>query len=507
MMKAMKKMVTMLLVIAMVLSLNVTAFAAKLETGTLKVHGAELAGKDVTAVLMFNANVDSEDAYIGKGDTVAYELDAAWQDFFNKKLNKGSGVNATSDEAYQYAVALTGTDLVNFAKEAKAEAKAKGMIGTVIKADSTDTATFANLAAGYYLVFPESGSTSADRQTDAMLVNVPGEKAANLELKSKYPTVDKTVDANVDNTFGEQESAQIGDTVNFQLRSEVPDMSEYTTYKFRFVDNMSAGLSYVDKSVKVTIGATVIPEGNYTVAYDSAKNMLTVEFADLKAVGGINAGDPVKVEYSAVLNEKAEVEVANTNKAHVEYSNDPNTDGMGSSKEDKADVYTFDIVVNKHNDAGQVLPGAVFKLKDADKNVVKLVKESDTEYRVAKDGEVSAVETFVTVETTNITVKGLETGVYYLEEVTAPTGYNKLTEDVKIEIAAQYGEGAPTLTYTVTYAGQAQTGNTSLIKVLNKTGAVLPETGSIGTIGLTLAGVALVIAGITMTSRKKKEQK
>ncbi len=44
------------------------------------------------------------------------------------------------------------------------------------------------------------------------------------------------------------------------------------------------------------------------------------------------------------------------------------------------------------------------------------------------------------------------------------------------------------------------------IMIQNKSGAYLPETGSIGTIGLTIAGVALVVGGIGFTSRRKKEQ-
>ena len=44
------------------------------------------------------------------------------------------------------------------------------------------------------------------------------------------------------------------------------------------------------------------------------------------------------------------------------------------------------------------------------------------------------------------------------------------------------------------------------VKVENKQGIELPETGSIGTIGLTIAGVAVVAIGLFAVPRKKKEQ-
>lgn len=60
-----------------------------------------------------------------------------------------------------------------------------------------------------------------------MLVNVTA-TTKNINLKSEYPTVDKTIDADK-----KGDSAQIGSKVNFQLKSKVPDTSEYTTTSSR----------------------------------------------------------------------------------------------------------------------------------------------------------------------------------------------------------------------------------------------------------------------------------
>ena len=48
--------------------------------------------------------------------------------------------------------------------------------------------------------------------------------------------------------------------------------------------------------------------------------------------------------------------------------------------------------------------------------------------------------------------------------------------------------------------------NDATIKVENKKGIELPETGSIGTIGLTIAGVAIVLIGVFAPRKKKNNQ-
>lgn len=506
-MKTARKLTSIILALVMILSLSLTAFAADPTTGTLSVHGNELGGKNVTAVLMFTANVKSDDDMIGEGDSIGYELVDVWQDFIDSKLNKEDEENATSEEAYTYVKALTGKDLIAFAEDAMKYAKANNITGNTAKADDTsDTATFTNLAAGYYVVYPDAGSTSTTRGTEAMLVNVPSNLASSLELKSVYPTVDKTVDADGNGEYSEDESAQIGDTVKFQLTAEVPEMSDYETYKFNFVDTMSAGLTYVANSVTVTIGGVTIEDG-YTVTIED--NTLKIAFSDLKSMDGVEAGEEIVVTYEATVNGNAVVG-ANTNKAKVEYSNDPNWDGTGteptgSSDEDDADVYTFEIVVDKYTgtygeDATR-LSGAVFTLKDKDRNVINLVAKGNNVYRVATADDADAdIVTQVTTDSNGaVKIEGLEEGTYYLEEVAAPTGYNKLAEDVKIVITADYTQTPVEVSYKV---GNAEATTSSSIPVENKTGAVLPDTGAMGTIGLTLLGVIVVIMGVALPRKR-----
>lgn len=211
--------------------------------------------------------------------------------------------------------------------------------------------------------------------------------------------------------------------------------------------------------------------------------------------------------YTAKITKDAVKDNPAKNTVYLEYSNNPGTDGTGKSNPDESKVYTYDIEIHKFHtediDANR-LANATFKLTtDANgDNVVKLVNETVVNtYHVQGDGETGA-DTVTTDATGKITIKGLKAGTYYLHETIAPTSYNKLKKPIKIEITVA-GEAYTTPTYKVDEADQ----NTSnIIKVENVKGVMLPETGSIGTIGLTLLGVAVVLLGV-FAPKKKKENR
>ena len=359
-------------------------------------------------------------------------------------------------------------------------------------------------------MFPEGGSTGdGNRGTDAILVNVPknGDKT-EVTIKSKFPTVDKQV-SNNKTDYKDNTTAQVGDTVTFKLTAKVPDMTDYTTYKFVFHDTLSNGLAYDAGTVKVTIGGTeVTKEGNYTVNEPTGESKeLTVTFADLTKVTDATAGKDIVVTYTAKITKDAVTTKPATNKAYLEYSNNPGTDELGKSNPDESKVYTYDIEIHKFHTEDtdeNRLANATFKLtSDVDgNNVVKLVAETDANaYHVQGDGE-TGVDTVTTDGTGKINIKGLKAGTYYLHETIAPTGYNKLKKPIKIEITVADGNYT-TPSYKVD--DKANTGNT--IKVENVKGVMLPETGSISTIGLTALGVAVVLLGVFAPRKKKKENR
>lgn len=550
-MKFTKRIATILMALAMMLCLTVPAFAAEpAARAKLIVSGAQLKDKTVHATKMFTASwIDvNNDGKIDANDKLSYTLDTEWEGlFWADGISTGNAcpvgsINVTSQEgatlnekALAYVSSLKDEGetktLVEFAATAAKYKTAKNIADTkTATGDANNTATFEELLPGYYLVQPDKGSTSATRKTDAMLVNVPSDKAATLQLKSEYPSVEKKVD-----TDKTESSAQIGQKVNFTLTSKVPDMSEFDTYYFAFKDTMSKGLTFDKDSVEVTIGGTKLEANAIKVestpdAATGATN-ITIEILNMKTDGTAKytAGADIKVTYSATLNKDAVVgSTGNTNSAKVEYQNGPNQEDHGTSNPSITTTRTYPVKVQKHafenNDQNSFLAGAKFALSTSetvptftkgedgsytleasDTNVVRLVG-SDATYRVAEKDETGAVTYFTTVDTSATTINGLKAGTtYYLHEIEAPEGYNKLTAPVKVTITETTGaDGKVTgVTYKV---GETDQSTNETVKVENKTGSMLPSTGGMGTIGLTVLGVGVVALGVLAPKKKKEKQ-
>lgn len=554
-----KRVASTALAVAMSLSLAAPAFAAgNGGDKTLTVTGETLDNKKVYAVQMFDARVTAGE---GSNTFDNYELvnSENWLEFFTAGTEDGGmgltdqdddrDIDADDVRAYLEGMDADSSEVITLADKAQAWVRKHSTDFAVITSDDekkpvADQETFTGLKPGYYLVYPEGGSyteekrgsgvASPARGSDAMLVNVPRDRDGVLNIKSTFPTVDKKVDTDGagSNPAADNGSAQVGDIVTFTLTSKVPDMSDYTTFYFGFIDTLTSGLKIVDSTgsavqdgnpitidnLTVTIEGQKVEESNYTVSLH--ENELKVEFTNLKSVAGDSSkvGKDIVVTYQAMITEAAVVGTPALNTVKVKYSNDPTTNTKGESTPDESKVYTYQIGVHKYtgdwnNGSAPYLPDAKFVLStseetpstpyNTDENVIKLVG-SNNEYRVATADDVEGTTyEFTTNATGEIVIKGLEAGIYYLHEVAAPNGYNKLKEPIKITISVSGGDAsleAPV--YTI--GSIANSANDDTVGVQNKQGIELPETGSIGTIGLTALGVVVVVAGLFAVPRKKK---
>ena len=363
---------------------------------------------------------------------------------------------------------------------------------------NTYVATFVNLPLGYYVVSPQAGSTSNTRHTDAMLVNVTA-TTKNINLKSEYPTVDKTID-----TDKKGDSAQIGSKVNFQLKSKVPDTSEYTNYVFKIVDALSAGLDF-NNDVTVKVGdATLTATTDYSVT--TKGKTVTIDLSNyVKTDNASKAGKGILVTYSATLNENAFVGTpdqnnsGNLNSAKVQYSNGPSEENIGESTPSETHSYTFNFnlkKIYKEGDTENALAGAKFQLLDSDKTAISLVKKSDNVYRPAKTSDTDKVTEVETPATGIIEFTGLKAGTYYLKETFAPKGYNKLSDPVEVTIKATINKTTGALeSWTVNGSAPTADVTVPVVKIENKKGALLPDTGGMGTVLFTVFGVLIVALG------------
>lgn len=108
----------------------------------------------------------------------------------------------------------------------------------------------------------------------------------------------------------------------------------------------------------------------------------------------------------------------------------------------------------------------------------------------------------------------MDAGTYYLKETTTPDGYNKLTGPIEIVIKPTYSQEGKLTEYEVkyTYNGITETVSSNqvnqspTIKVENKSGTQLPNTGGIGAVIFTIAGVAILAVVMICSMRSKKRK-
>ena len=579
--KLVSRFMAVLMAMTMILSMSMTAFAAEAPKGTLTVNNT-VAGKTLDLYQIFTATKN--------GDNVAYTLNSAYEGFFknNTRIPGSESLKgeALSEKAYEYVKTQVGTDGSNGAAFAKEIMKWILENTTIVETTHTTATTTAgttvidNLAYGYYVVYPLGAtdtSTAPGNETVksvASLVSVTGDDAT-VNMKSNYPTVDKkiipaqsgsgiTVGAIVDGSWEGNHQLElddendpedtiaphgaadekkagdfgIGDTVTYQLTSKVPDMTGYTSYTFKFTDTLSKGLD-LKAILSVKVGSTELKAGKtgantYALSYDKTNRILTVTLNDFYNFYKDHVGETITVVYTATLNKDAVIGMnPNTNKAVVEYSNDPKSDGTGTSEPSIVKVHTFDFTIfkyylkdQKNQNDKTALAGAEFELYKAntegtaaDTNAkINIIDENNGVYRQATPEEASAAgftsAKIVSDDDGKVLVKGLKAGTYYLKETKAPDGYNKLLSDIKIEITAKYNDATGELeSYSViyTYNGNSTTvtnndkATSPEVPVENKTGAQLPSTGSKGALMVTLAGI--VLFGVLTASKafgKKK---
>ena len=364
----------------------------------------------------------------------------------------------TGNTFYVWNGETTDSRVQDFAKLAMKYAEDHNIKATASKVADTTTVSFAGLDLGYYLV----SSTTITDGTKLLSLTTTKPRAITNEKNTKKPDVDKKVLEG--GVYGTVSDASIGDTVKF--KATVITGAGYE--KYVLYDKMDAGLTFNKDSVVVKIGETVVDPSNYTVSTNVQGYTFTVAFKDdFIAIQPLNTN--IDVYYTAVLNKNAVIEGnGNLNENQLKYGENQWT----GKKQTVTYTYAFDLV--KTDKDKNPLDGAEFKLYDANGNEIAVVLEDRANtYRVAVTGE-----TGVLIKAGKATINGLDKGNYQLEEITAPTGYNKLTSKVNFTIT---GKNANT-----TYARVS-------VDVINYTGSELPETGGFGTTLFVTFGSLLVI--------------
>lgn len=391
--------------------------------------------------------------------------------------------------------------------------------------------TFTTESAGYYLFMTDTGSLNTnEKQTGTSpIFAVVGGDAVSVTEKTGIPTVTKQIKDDAKG-FGWHDKAdsQMGQTVQYMLTGKVANnVDTFGTYYYEFYDELSAGLTVDESSVKAVIDKTLITPTSVTVSGpdSNGKTVLSVKFKDLKAAAKaadvtVNGNTRVVVTYSAKLDPKKSQHVVvggtgNSNIVKLIYSNNPGHDTKGESVSDTVRNYTYALKLVKKDatDESKKLAGVRFTIcaTDPDDTTSKGMYVQDDGSLDEKPYE------FTTTDSGEINVKGLDAGTYTVKETHTLAGYNTIpdfTFTIKaIGLDKAEGVGENKLTVTTSTMGsnlvKVDTTNTdngtAALIVKNKQGSGLPLTGLNGVTFTWIAGGAVLCIGVAHLIRSRKQ--
>ena len=492
-MKQLKKSVSFLLTLIMTFTLSITAFAAaegKLDGGSITINDAVPGGIYKIYQLLYLESYDPDGGTDGKG-AYAYKANSSWESWLKEQTQY------VKIDSQGYVTWVDGAIAADFAKAALAYAESQG-----ISADGQETApaaasgntystvTFNSLKLGYYLADTSVGTLCSLNTTNPNAV---------IEEKNDVPTIEKEVQEDSTGTWGEENTAQIGDTIAFKtVITAQPGAEEYILH-----DEMSDGLTLDPDSIEAEAdGISLTADDEFTVVISGLGDNCDFHVIfDQDYLDTINAETIITVTYNAVLNGDAEISAdPNTNKTKLNYGEDSRLETTWD--ETKTYSFYFDIVKTKTDN--KLLDGAKFELYDAKEggNKILLVKDSGGTYRVATKEEQEAsgfVSAEIEAANGRAAVKGLDADtIYWLEETQAPAGYNVLAERVEVAIADQ--------NLSTTLTGDTWTDGDGGIHIVNETGALLPTTGGMGTTLFYIGGGALMAGAAVIFAIKKHKE-
>ncbi|MBR5309909.1 MAG: LPXTG cell wall anchor domain-containing protein, partial [Oscillospiraceae bacterium] len=207
----------------------------------------------------------------------------------------------------------------------------------------------------------------------------------------------------------------------------------------------------------------------------------------------LETNDNIVITYTAMLNRNAVV--AGNGNANVAYL----AFGEGhKTLESSVVTYTYSVDIIKTDSQNTLIDGASFRIYDAltGGNEIEVVLTDDGKAyrRINSENEVGQGVDIV-VKDGQARVIGLDNGTYYLEEVEAPDGYNKLTARHAFTISD--GNLDAVFTNDIYSVGSG-------VQIVNKSGSMLPETGGIGTTLFYVAGGFLVATAVVVLVSKKR---
>ena len=267
-MKKMKKLLSMLLAVVMVLAMAAPSFAANELSSDTKSFSitvtpqsdkVSIEGQTFYAYKLFNVTYNlTNNAY---SYTINSDL---FGDFFYESKSgealvnyianleeNAEGLNAVAEAALHY---LEG-------KLQEGENISKFSAGSATVQEGENSAIINLTEAGYYLVSGSAKATNGGQEITAACALTTTNPNASVNVKADAPTLEKKIVETETNTetnestehLVDANNASVGEDVTYEIKSNVPAMTGYEKYYFIVHDTLSKGLTYRADSIKITM--------------------------------------------------------------------------------------------------------------------------------------------------------------------------------------------------------------------------------------------------------------
>ena len=340
---------------------------------------------------------------------------------------------------------------------------------------------------------------------------------------------------------------RVGETMDFYMEVSTPAYTDNSFNITKLTANCQlAGLKYVEGSMK----ATALPNADSDAVKDAiiqttvgADGNLTVELDYSKIRNAATGRGLIYLHFQATVAPDAVAESEASATAKLEFVFSMEADKTKTTADSTAAVYNYDFTLFKKSNelidpsnAGsghQPLAGAGFTLY-ADEamtkaiNMVKVEANGDVGayYRPALAGEEGAVaqmDANMGNDKNTLSIRGLDVGFYYVQETKTPSGYYAPKGSFKLELTAER-DGSESLVKTLSKGGVFgalkeadralvqrdevnQTLNRFEADLLNSSTPVLPTTGGVGTVMFTVIGLLCMGAALWffLFARRRRE--
>lgn len=412
-----------------------------------------------------------------------------------------------------------------------------------VSVGSQGSVTISGLNEGYYAVdFKHIPNGLSLKQ--GVMIATTGDTPAQMNLKAEDLPFEKKIREKDANQWFDELTAETGDVLDYQLTAQVPTLTDYDNLtEFTMSDTLKKQ-EFDPASVQIAIDNTVATRGTGTgentfyfgqtllatlkpVSYADEKSSFTLTFepSALEAY----EGKTVTVTYSARLTTDA-VKV-NVNDAKLVWSNN----GSDSSLTDSTEVYTYGIELTKKFSDATVSADEIgkvtfrlYRVNGQNEELLYFTGSAGSYTLVSDSNGTGNVTADLKLDTTSrkLTVVGLDDDeTYILEETATADGYNKIDENVTIDLEAQADPNAMLLdenktsvklgsnNLTVSFVNNTDTSEMAIASVAfelyNQKGFTLPKTGGTGTWALTMGGILLIAAagGMLVVSRRKNSSR